>query len=168
MTNQKMKMASRTPADGESTYSNSNEENKPKYQRKSKKRTTRYSVNLKSRNKIGAFVDQGANGGIAGSDTSIILRSGKRIDLCGVDNHTIRNLEIGTAGAVVKTTKGEVILVMHQYALMPDTKTIHSSGQLEHYGNTVQDKSPKFGHGPPVITTVSGHQIPMYIKNGLA
>jgi hypothetical protein len=113
-------------------------------------------------------VDRGANGGIAGSDTSVISRSGKKIDLCGVDNHTIRNLEIGTAGAVVKTTEGEAILVMHQYALMPDTKTIHSSGQLEHHGNTVQDKSPKFGHGSPVITTVCGHQIPMYIKNGLA
>jgi hypothetical protein len=62
-------------------------------------------VNLKSQqSKAGGLVDRGANGGIAGSDTSVISRSGKKIDLCGVNNHTIRNLKIGTAGAVVKSS----------------------------------------------------------------
>jgi predicted ATP-grasp superfamily ATP-dependent carboligase len=128
------------------TYSNSKEDEEPKYVSKGKQNAC-YSVNLKSQNKVGALVDRGANGGIAGSNTSIILRSGKKIDLCGVNNHTIRNLKIGTAGAVVKTTKGEAILVMYQCALMPNTKTIHSSGQLELHGNTVQDKSPNLDMG---------------------
>ena len=40
------------------------------------------------------LVDRGANGGIAGSDSRVIQRTGRYINLSGVDDHTVRNLEI--------------------------------------------------------------------------
>ena len=49
-----------------------------------------------------ALVDRGANGGIAGNDTRVIEKTDVYIDLCGIDEHTVSNLQIVTAGAVVQ------------------------------------------------------------------
>ena len=71
-------------------------------------------------------MDRGANGGIAVSDTRIIdpeLDQGS-IDLCGIDNHTVRNLKIVTVGAVANSSWGEIIIILFQLASMPDGKTI--------------------------------------------
>ena len=55
-------------------------------------------------------MDRGANGRIAGSDTQVITPSpsDRMIDLSGVDDHTVRNLRIVSAGAHVHTDKGPV------------------------------------------------------------
>ena len=55
---------------------------------------------------------------------------------------------------------------MHQYAIYGKGKTIHSSAQLEHYGNNVCDKSRKVG-GKQRITTLDGYVIPLQIRDGL-
>jgi hypothetical protein len=84
--------------------------------------------------RTGAPVDCGANGGIAGDDVWIINHTGRQVDdVQGIDNHQIVDIPIVTAGAVVKTQRGEVIIFifMHQYAYTAKGKTIHSSGQLE-------------------------------------
>jgi hypothetical protein len=66
--------------------------------------------------RTGPLNDRSANGGIAGDDVRIINRTGQQVDVQGIDNHQIVDIPIVTAGAVVKTQRGEVIIVMHQYA----------------------------------------------------
>ena len=61
----------------------------------------------------GALVDRGANGGICGSDVRVIARTGRTVDIQGIDEHQIVDIPIVTAGAVVSTQRGPVILVMH-------------------------------------------------------
>ncbi len=126
------------------------------------------SINCRNlKNKEGALVDRGANGGIAGKDTRVMDKTTRTIDLSGVDDHTVRNLEIVTAGAVVRTQLGEVILRLNQYAYMRDAKTIHSCLQMEWFKNTVSEKAPAISDVPPCITTLEGYKIPIYIKHGL-
>jgi hypothetical protein len=63
--------------------------------------------------RTGALVDRGANGGIAGDDVWIINRTGRQVDVQGIDNHQIVDIPIVTAGAIVKSQRGEVIIVLH-------------------------------------------------------
>jgi hypothetical protein len=91
--------------------------------------------------RTGALVDRGANGGIAGDDVRIINRTRRQVDVQGIDNHQIVDISIVTAGAVVKTQRGEVIIILHQYANTGKGKTIHSSGQLELYKQEVESLS---------------------------
>ena len=48
-----------------------------------------------------ALVDRGANGGIAGQDTRVLATMDRSIDLSGIDNHTVLNLPLVTAGGVL-------------------------------------------------------------------
>jgi hypothetical protein len=114
----------------------------------------------------GALVDRGANGGIAGDNVRIIHKSGCQVDVQGIDNHQIVDIPIVTAGAVVNTQRGEVIIIMHQYAWTKKGKTIHSSGQLEMYKQDVDDKSRKVS-GKQRIKTLDGYFIPINIQSGL-
>jgi hypothetical protein len=116
--------------------------------------------------KTGAFIDRGANGGIAGDDAWIIYRTGRQVDVQGIDNHQIVDIPIVTAGAVVKMQRGEVIIILHQYAYTGKRKTIHSSGQLEWYKQEVEDKSIKVG-GKQHIQTLDGYVILLDVKNNL-
>ena len=63
-----------------------------------------------------ALIDRGANGGVAGSDTRLIDKSLRSVHIQGIDDHMIKDVPIGTVGAVVNTQRGEVIAIMHQYA----------------------------------------------------
>ena len=65
-----------------------------------------------------ALIDRGANGTIAGTDMRVIDWTERTIDLCGLDDHTVRNLTIVKAGGVVKTSTGEVVVIMHHCADM--------------------------------------------------
>jgi hypothetical protein len=78
-----------------------------------------------------ALIDRGTNGGVAGSDTWLIDKSLCSVHIQGIDDHMIKDVPIGTVGAVVNTQRGEVIAIMHQYAYTGKGGTIHSSGQLE-------------------------------------
>ena len=79
------------------------------------------------------MVDRGANGGVGGSDVRIIYKSDRSVNITGIDDHEMKNIPIGTVGAVVKSQCGEVIAIMNQYAITGRGKTIHSSAQLEHF-----------------------------------
>jgi hypothetical protein len=116
--------------------------------------------------RTGALVDRGTNGGIAGDDVRVINRTGQQVDVQGIDNHQIVDIPIVTAGAVLKTQRGEVIIVMHQYAYTGKGKTIHSSGQLEWYRQEVDDKSIKIC-GKQRIKTSDGYVITLDNKSGL-
>ena len=87
-------------------------------------------------------MDRGANGGIAGSDMHVHLKMGKCIDLSGIDEHMVGNLELVTTTAVLRLQWGEFIGIFHWCARMPEQKSTHSCGQLEHYGVQVHNKSP--------------------------
>ena len=116
----------------------------------------------------GALVDRGTNGGISGSDVRVISTTDKCIDVMGMDNHKVIGLPVVTAGAVVDTTSGEIIVIMNQYALSKSGRTIHSCIQMESYNLQVDEKSSKLAGVSQTITTPSGFAIPIKIINGLA
>jgi hypothetical protein len=75
----------------------------------------------------GALVDRGANGSMAGDNVRVIDRTSRQVDIQGIDNHQIVDIPIATVDAVVKTQRGDVIAIMHQYAYTGKGETIHSS-----------------------------------------
>ena len=115
-----------------------------------------------------SLIDRGANGGVAGTDVRIIFKTGRMVDIRGIDNHHCTNIDIGTVGGVVHTNKGHVIAIMHQYALLNKGSTIHSPCQLEWYKNDVNDKSSLVPGGLQRLQTLDGYIIPLRIKDGLA
>ena len=106
------------------------------------------------------------NGGVAGSDVRIVCQSDRVVDVCGIDNHRMNNVLIVSAGGVVFTDQGDVIIICHQCAYMRKGKFIHSDGQFEHCQNLVDDRARKVG-GKQVIAALDGYHIPLNIRNGL-
>ena len=126
-----------------------------------------YAVAVHRNVRVGALIDRGANGGIAGDDLRLINRTGRQVDIQGIDNHQLVDIPIVTAGAVLNTQRGPVIGIFHQYAYTGKGRSIHSSSQLEHFLNDVNDRSRKVKGGLQRITTVDGYIIPMRIHSGL-
>jgi hypothetical protein len=77
------------------------------------------------------------------------------------------DIQLVQAGAVTKTQKGDVIIIMNQYAHSPTAKTIHSSAQMEAYKADVNDKSTKVPGGLQRIKTLDGYVIPLNIRAAL-
>ena len=113
------------------------------------------------------LVDRGANGGIVGNDSKVLARTGKYVDLCGVDDHKVDDLELVTAGAVVETQNGPIIIIMNQYARMMNGKTIHSSGQMEHHKIVVKDQAHAITNVMPYLELHKGYRTPLCFINGL-
>jgi hypothetical protein len=113
-----------------------------------------------------ALIDRGANGGVAGLDTRLIDKSLRSVHIQVIDNHMIKDVPIGTVGAVVSTQRGEVIAIMHQYAYTGKGSTIHSSGQLEWCGNDVNNHSIKIDGGRQQLTTPDSYVIPINVRCG--
>jgi hypothetical protein len=111
-------------------------------------------------------VDRGANGGIAGSDTRVIFRHLRKVDVTGIDNHEMTDLSIVDAAGWAMSNEGPVILILRQYAYHGMGRTIHSALQLEQYKIKVDDRSIKAG-GRQCITTLEGLTLPLDIINGL-
>jgi hypothetical protein len=114
-----------------------------------------------------ALIDRGANGCVTGSDTRLIDKSLHSVHIQGINNHMIKDVLIGTVGAVVNTQRGEVIAIMHQYAYTGKGGTIHSSSQLKWCGNDVNDHSIKIDGGRQRLTTPDGYVIPIDVRSGL-
>jgi hypothetical protein len=88
-----------------------------------------------------SLIGRGANGGVAGTDVHIIFKTGRTVNIRGIDRHQCTNIDIGTVGQVIQTQKGPIIVIMHQHALLNKGSTIHSPCQFEWYKNDVNDKS---------------------------
>lgn len=116
---------------------------------------------------IGSLVDRGANGGIAGDDVILIEKTHRTCDVSGIDNHTISDLPIATCAGLVQSSIGPVIVILHQYAYSGKGKTIHSSAQVECFGNTVDDRSVKVQDGKQHIVTSDGIVLPLHFRQGL-
>jgi hypothetical protein len=90
------------------------------------------------------------------------------VDICGIDNHEITSTPLVTAGAVTRPQRGDVILIMHQYAYHPQQgRLIHSLCQLESFGNDGNDKLIHIPGGLQCIQTVDGYVFPLSIQDGL-
>ena len=114
-----------------------------------------------------SLIDRGANGGLAGSDVRVLFKTNRTVDIRGIDNHQLTDVDIGTVGGVVDTHRGPVIAIMHQYALIGNGHSIHAPCQIEHFKNHVDDKSHVAG-GSQCIKTLDGYGIPLVMKDGLA
>ncbi len=114
-----------------------------------------------------ALIDRGANGGIAGDDVRVICKTGRQVDIQGIDNHRLTDIPIVTAGGVVKSQRGSVIVILNQFAHTGKGKTILSSPQLEWHKVLVDDKSRKVG-GKQCLITPDNCVLPLDFKSGLA
>ena len=115
-----------------------------------------------------SLVDRGANGGLAGSDVRVLERSEHTADVSGLAGAKVSGLTIGTVAGCVHTNMGKVVVIMHQYAIYGEGKTIHSPIQLEAFGHEVRDKSYAFGGLQSIRTSDGTYTIPLDIEGGLA
>jgi len=127
---------------------------------------TYYVSSAERRLEFMSLVDRGANGGICGDDMKVISYSGRTIDVQGIDNHELPQLRICTCGGVVRTQRGHVLLIFHQYAYHGRGKSIHSSLQLEDNQVTVNDRAATL-NGAQSLVTNDGYAIPLDFRNGL-
>jgi hypothetical protein len=84
----------------------------------------------------GALSDHGTNGGIAGANWQVIKTADQvecYINIEGIGDHMIakRHLACLWVHAITQSNQGPVIVLMHQYALVEDGTSIHSSLQME-------------------------------------
>jgi hypothetical protein len=73
-----------------------------------------------------SLVDQGANGGVSREDVRVIFRTNRTVDIKGIDNHHVSNIDIGTVGGVVNTQKCPAIAIIQQFALLGERASVHS------------------------------------------
>ena len=125
-----------------------------------------YHVAQANQAKHGSLVDRGANGGLAGSDVRVLSTSSRKCTVTGIDNHEIPGLDLVQCAALVQTNHGRVNLIMNDYAYYSRGHSICSSGQIEWYTNTVDDKSVQVG-GQQRIITLDGYSMPFICKGGL-
>ena len=62
-----------------------------------------YHVSSHNRKDYGTLVDRGANGGIARSDVRVLSATDRTVDVSGIDNHQMTNLNIVTTGGVARS-----------------------------------------------------------------
>jgi hypothetical protein len=112
----------------------------------------------------GALVNQGANGGITGSDCCIIEVNNQPhfVNVEGIDGHVMTKWQLVTAGAVTETNRGPIILIMNQYAHSGKGHSTHSSPQLE-WNQVDDDDKSRCIRGKQCLLTLDGFSIPMNI-----
>ena len=125
-----------------------------------------YHVAQASQAKHGSLVDRGANGGLAGSDVRILLRSSRKCTVTGIDSHELQGLDMVQCAALVETNHGIVNLIMNGYACYGKGHTSHSSGQIEWFKNSVGDRSVQVG-GKQRICTIDGYAMPLTCSGDL-
>ena len=125
-----------------------------------------YHVAHASQAKHGSLVDRGANGGLTGSDVRILSRSSRKCTVTGIDSHELQGLDVVQCAALVETNHGIVNLVMNEYACYGMGHTIHSSGQIQWFKNSVVDRSVQVG-GKQRICTIDGYAMPLTCRGCL-
>ena len=125
-----------------------------------------YHIAQASQAKHGSLVDRGDNGGLAGSDVRILSRSSRKCTVTGIDSHELRSLDVVQCAALIETNHGIVNLIMNVYAGYGQGHTIHSSGQIEWFKNSVDDRSVQVG-GKQRISTIDGYAMLLTCRGGL-
>ena len=113
-------------------------------------------------------MDSGANGGMAGSDTRVLATVPHAfIDITSVGREVLQCLPIVQCASTVETIdQGPIVLIMSQYTHKPDSKSIHSKSQVEHFGGLVHYSALSAG-GQQLVITHEGCTIPLHVQNGL-
>ena len=122
-----------------------------------------YKVSSHDASYTASLVDRGANEGIDGDAVRIVEQLHRSIDIQVINNHQLNNIPIVTAAGVSKSQRGDIIVILHQYAYMDKGTSIHSSPQIEYYKNHVDDRAIKVG-GRQLIQTNDGYVIPFNIE----
>ena len=104
--------------------------------------------------------------GLAGSDVRILSRSSRKCTVTGIDSHELQGIDVVQCAALVETNHGIVNLIMNEYACYGKGHTIHSSGQIEWFKNSVDDRSVQVG-GKQRICTNDGYAMPLTCRGGL-
>ena len=125
-----------------------------------------YHVAQASQAKHGSLVDRVSNGGLTGSDVRILSRSSRKCTVTGIDNHELQGLDVVQCAAFLETNHGIVNLIMNGYACYGKGHTIHSSGQIEWFKNSVDDRSVQVDDKQR-ICTIDGYAMPLTCRGGL-
>ena len=112
------------------------------------------------------MVDRGANGRLAGSDVRILSRSSRKCTVTGIESHELQGLDVVQCAALAETNHCIVNLIMNEYTCYGMRHTIHSSGQIEWFKNSVDDRSVQVG-GKQRICTIDGYAMPLTCRGGL-
>ena len=96
----------------------------------------------------------------------ILSRSSRKCTATGIDSHELRGLDVVQCAALVQTNHGIVNLIMNEYACYGKGHTIHSSGQIEWFKNSVDDRSVQVGEKQRICTT-DGYAMPLTCRGGL-
>ena len=97
-------------------------------------------------------------------DVRILSRSSRKYT--GIDSHELQGLDVVQCAALLQTNHGIVNLIMNEYACYGKGHTIHSSGQIEWFKNSVDDRSVQVG-GKQRICTTDGYAMPLTCRGGL-
>ena len=62
------------------------------------------------------MVDRGANGGLPGSDMSILPRSSRKCTVTGIDSHDLQGLDVVQCAALVESSHGIVNFIRNDFA----------------------------------------------------
>ena len=93
-------------------------------------------------------------------------RSSRKCTVTGIDSHELKGLDVVQCAALVETNHGIVNLIMNEYACYGKGHTTHSSGQIEWFKNSVDDRSVQVG-GKQRICTIDGYAMPLTCRGGL-
>ena len=98
----------------------------------------------------------------------ILSRSSRKSTVIGIDSHELQGLDVVwlQCAALVETNHGIVNLMMNEYTCYGKGYTIHSSGQIEWFRNSVDDRSVQVG-GKQRICTIDGYSMPLVCLGGL-
>ena len=113
-----------------------------------------------------SLVDRVANGGLVGSDVRILSRSSRKCTVTGIDSHELQGLDVVQCAALVETNHGKINLIMNEYASYGKGHTIHSSGWIEWFKKSVDDRSVHVG-GKQRICTIDGYAMPLVCRGSL-
>ena len=95
-----------------------------------------------------------------------LSRSSRKCTVPGIDSHKLQGLDVVQCAALVETNHGIVTLIMNEYAYYGKGYTIHFSGQIEWFKNSVDDRSVLVG-GKQRICTIDGYAMPLVCRGGL-
>ena len=128
-------------------------------------RISQQANNNKSR---GALIDGGANGGLLGDNVQVLEHVPNRfVNITGVAGNELTNLKLAQAAALVQTMEdGLIVVIMLQCANCGIGQTVHSKGQMEHFGVVINNKSKNAG-SKQCIVTPEGCTIPIHVRDGL-
>jgi hypothetical protein len=112
------------------------------------------------------LVDRGANGGLAGADVKVLHKTGRKVNISGIDDHELTGLDIVTCACMFETNKGRIIGIFHEYAYLGKGRSIHSPAQMEWFKADIDDKSKAIG-GKQRMVTLEGYVIPFEVRGGL-